>query len=88
LGNAVIAGATGLAQVAKIKSSSFGGSGGGAPSISGGGGSAPSAPQTPTVDFGFLNQGANQTSVQAYVISNQVTNSQQSQQLIEDQAAL
>jgi hypothetical protein len=26
--------------------------------------------------------------VQAYVISNQVTNSQQSQQLIEDQAAL
>lgn len=88
LGNAIIAGATGLAQVAKIKSTSFGGGGGGsAPSISGGG-SAPSAPTTPTVDFSFLNQGANQTSVQAYVISNQVTNSQQSQQLIEDQAAL
>ena len=89
IAQAVAAGAIGLAQVAKIKSTSFGGSGGGsAPSISGGGTAQPSTPTTPTVDFGFLQQGANQTSVQAYVISNQVTNAQQSQQLIEDQATL
>jgi len=85
-----IAGATGLAQVLKIKGTQFQGGAASASSVpsgtaAGGGGGVPS---TPTVDFSFLQQGANQTSIQAYVLESNVTNSQQANQLIEDQSTL
>ena len=88
IAQAVAAGAFGLAQVAKIKATQFQSSGGGSipsGSASSGGQSQPSTPQ---VDFSFLQQGANQTSVQAYVLESNVTNSQQANQLIQDQATL
>jgi len=60
-----------------------GASGGGG--FSGGSGGDATPPDT---DFGFLEPEANQTTIQAYVVEQNVTNSQQANQLIEDQAAL
>lgn len=90
---AAAAGAMGLAQVVSIGRTEYQGSttpttpsvgdlGGGG---FGGGGSQPTAPQ---IDFGFLGGGSEQTGVQAYVISQNVTNSQQANQLIQDQVVL
>lgn len=84
--------ATGAAQIAKISSSRFQGGGSGTPTAptaagsapAGGGGGAP----TPSIDFGFLNQAQNENTVQAYVIGQSVTNQQQANQLVEDQARL
>lgn len=86
-----IAAATGLAQVIKIKNTKFSGGsdtpdtniGGG-----GGGGATPQIPQQPQVDFGFLQQGENQNTIQAYVLEQNVSSSQQANQLIQDQAVL
>jgi len=88
-----IAAAIGAAQIASIAKTQF--QGGGTtpttPSVGvsgggfGGGGSQPTAPQ---IDFGFLGGGSEQTGVQAYVISQNVTNSQQANQLIQDQVVL
>ena len=92
-----IAVTSGLAQVAAIKKQRFeapapmpfaepasvADSGGGASSASGGG----SLGQAPTLDLSFLGDGAS-TNLQAFVLSNEVTNSQQQDQLISDQASL
>lgn len=84
-----IAAATGIAQIAKIKSTTFESGGSPDPSISGGGGGAtPQIPQQPQVDFGFLQQGENQNTIQAYVLEQNVSSSQQANQLIQDQAVL
>lgn len=90
LGNAIVAGTTGLLQVAKIKNTQFEGGGGGNLNVpsSGGGGATPQIPQQPQVDFGFLQQGENQNTIQAYVLEQNVSSSQQANQLIKDQAVL
>ena len=86
-----IAAATGLAQVIKIKNTKFGG-GGDSPSTSisdgGGAGATPQISQQPQVNFGFLQQGENQNTIQAYVLEQNVSSSQQANQLIQDQAVL
>ena len=85
---AASAGALGLAQVAKISQTRFGGS------ASGGGasGSAPSEGQAPTAvptpNFDFLQQGANQNTIQAYVLPSNVNNQLQANQKLQEQAAL
>jgi len=90
-----IAVTSGLAQVAAIKKQRFeapapmpfvepasvADSGGGG----GGGGAGTGA--APTLDLSFLGDGAS-TNLQAFVLSNEVTNSQQQDQLISDQASL
>jgi hypothetical protein len=86
---AAIALATGVAQVATIKKSKFGGgeTGGGSvprpttPGAAGGGGS-------PQLDLGFLGAGAGQTGFRTYVVSSEVSNAQQANQRINDQATL
>lgn len=83
-----IAAATGIAQIAKIKSTTFESGTSPAPNISGGGGATQQIPQQPQVDFGFLQQGENQQAVQAYVLEQNVSSSQQANQLIKDQAVL
>lgn len=86
---AVLAGAFGAAQVATIARTKFKApakvktpSGGG-----GGGGSAPT-PTAPQLDLGFLGGGAGQTGIRTYVVSSEVSNSQQANQRINDQASL
>ena len=85
---AASAGVTGAAQILKIKQTQFGGS------SSGGGvsGSAPSEGQAPTAaptpNFDFLQQGANQNSIQAYVLPSNVNNQLQANQKLQEQAAL
>lgn len=88
IANATAIGLSTLTNIAKIESMTFGGGGGGggsAPSSS-----TPSAPEqsAPQIDFGFLQQGNNQNTIQAYVIAQNVTNSTQANQLVKDQAAL
>ena len=83
---AAIALATGVAQVATIKKTKFGGGDTGStsvtqPSAAGGGAS-------PQLDLGFLGGGAGQTGFRTYVISSEVSNAQQANQRINDQAAL
>jgi hypothetical protein len=85
---AASAGVTGAAQILKIKQTQFGGS------SSGGGvsGSAPSEGQAPTAaptpNFDFLQQGANQNTIQAYVLPSNVNNQLQANQKLQEQAAL
>lgn len=88
LPGAALAALTGAAQVATIARSQFGG---------GGGGSTPSAPSrtvsepaptTPQLDLGFLGGGAGQTGFRTYVVSSEVSNAQQANQRINDQASL
>jgi actin-related protein len=84
-----IAAAFGIAQVATIKRTQFespaqpnaGGYGGGGASAS-----APSA--APQLDLGFLGAGGGQTGFRSYVIASEVSNSQQANQRINDQASL
>jgi len=83
---AAIALATGAAQVATIKKTKFGGGNTGStsvtqPSAAGGGAS-------PQLDLGFLGAGGGQTGFRTYVISSEVSNAQQANQRINDQAAL
>ena len=91
-----IAAATGAAQIATIAKSRFnpdsGGQDGGdieAPASvgGGGGGGGSTAAPAPTLDLSFLGDGAS-TNLQAFVLSNEVTTSQQQDQLISDQASL
>ena len=51
-------------------------------------GAAQPAPTTPQLDLGFLGGGAGQTGIRTYVVSSEVTNSQQANQRINDQASL
>ena len=87
---AAAAGLAGAAQVVTIKRQQFNASGGGgnvqspsAPSLT-----APSTPTTPQLDLGFLGAGAGQTGFRSYVIASEVSNSQQANQRINDQASL
>ena len=90
LPGALVAAATGAAQIAVIAKSRF--KSGGAstppgPSGGGGGGAAPT-PTAPQLDLSFLGGGAGQDGFRTYVIASEVSNSQQANQKINDQAAL
>lgn len=85
-----IAAAQGAAQIATIAKTKFQSTGGGGSGVnlpstpsSGGGGAT-----VPTLDFSFLEQGANQSAIQSYVLSTDVSNSMEATQLIQDQAKL
>ena len=87
-----IAAATGAAQIATILKSKFTPTGAGGVSTSGvssrgaGGGSSTQAPQ---LDLSFLGEGAGQAEpIQAYVVAQDVSNAQQANQQIQDQATL
>jgi hypothetical protein len=97
LGTAAAAAATaaGLANVKKIQSQTFqGGVGGDDSSYSGTGGAASAAtaagitPPAPTLDLGFLGEGAQQQVIETYVISENVTSAQQANKKIQDQSTL
>lgn len=90
LPGAAIAAATGVAQIATIAKSRFKGGGGTSPSAPSGGGGIAGAevPQTPQLDLSFLGAGAGQDGFRTYVIASEVSNSQQANQKINDQAAL
>jgi hypothetical protein len=86
LPGAALAALTGAAQVATIARSQFGG-GGSSPSAPSRTVSEP-APTTPQLDLGFLGGGAGQTGFRTYVVSSEVSNAQQANQRINDQATL
>ena len=86
LPGAALAAITGAAQVATIARSQFGG-GGSTPSAPSQTISEP-APTTPQLDLGFLGGGAGQTGFRTYVVSSEVSNAQQANQRINDQATL
>ena len=89
LPGAAIAAATGVAQIATIAKSRFKSGGGTSPSApSGGGAAGPPIPTAPQLDLSFLGGGAGQTGFRTYVIASEVSNSQQANQKINDQAAL
>jgi len=90
LPGAAIAAATGVAQIATIAKSRFKSAGSPPPAPSGGGGGAagPPTPTAPQLDLGFLGGGAGQDGFRTYVIASEVSNSQQANQKINDQAAL
>ena len=91
-----IAGAAGAAQIAIIAKTKF--QGGGTPPSAptpggvgglGGGGTPAGQTQAPQLDLGFLGEGAGQVApLQAYVVSENVSNAQQANQKIKEQAAL
>ena len=54
----------------------------------GGGGGSTNIPRSPQLDLGFLGEGAGQTGFRSYVIASEVSNSQQANQRINDQASL
>jgi hypothetical protein len=83
---AAIALATGVAQVATIKKTKFSGGNTGSTSVTQP--SAPGGAGAPQLDLGFLGGGAGQTGIRTYVVSSEVTNSQQANQRINDQASL
>ena len=84
--------AIGLKNVQNIKKQQF--EGGVTQPDSGGGGGVPSVgaaqgPGAPTLDLGFLGAGAGQSGpIQAYVLAENVSNAQQANQKIQDQATL
>jgi len=85
---AAAAGAAGAAQIATIKRQQFNA---GSTEISTPERqtlTAPAAPTTPQLDLGFLGGGAGQTGFRTYVVSSEVTNAQQANQRINDQASL
>ena len=88
--SAIAAGAVGVAQVAAISRTRFksGGSPPPGPSGGGGGASGPPTPTSPQLDLSFLGGGAGQDGFRTYVIASEVSNSQQANQRINDQAAL
>jgi len=89
LPGAAIAAATGVAQIATIAKSRFKSGGSPPPAPSGGRGIAGAeVPQTPQLDLSFLGGGAGQDGFRTYVIASEVSNSQQANQKINDQAAL
>ena len=91
---AAAATATGLATVKKINAQQFeGASDSPGPSYSGADVSASVAevqqtPQAPSLDLGFLGEGAQSQVIETYVISEQVTSAQQANKKIQDQATL
>jgi len=85
---AAIAAATGVAQIATIKKTQFGSGSTPPPPGSRGGGATGAIPQSPQLDLGFLGAGAGQAGFRSYVIASEVSNSQQANQRINDQASL
>jgi len=98
LGAAAAAAATaaGLANVKQIQSQQYqsagGGGGGSSYSSAGTAGQAAQAaqqtPSAPVLDLGFLGAGSQQQVIETYVISENVTNAQQANKKIQDQATL
>lgn len=80
---------SGAAQIATVKRQQFqaGGTGGNPPPTPSRSFSEP-APTTPQLDIGFLGGGAGQTGFRTYVVSSEVSNAQQANQRINDQASL
>jgi hypothetical protein len=80
-----IALATGVAQIATIKKTKFGGGDTGMKDVT-----RPTTPggTAPQLDLGFLGGGAGQTGFRTYVVSSEVSNAQQANQRINDQASL
>ena len=92
---AAAATAAGLANVKQIQSQQYqsASAGGGGAGYSSAGSSpasgAQQAPTAPTLDLSFLGQGAGQSQpIQAYVLAENVSNAQQANQKIQDQATL
>lgn len=92
---AVAAVKSGLNNVKQIKAQTYEGGGGAAstsspsPSLSGAATQATQAPQAPQIDLSFLGEGAvSEAPIQAYVISQDVSNAQQANQQIQEQAQL
>jgi hypothetical protein len=89
---AAAAGAAGAAQVATISRQQFnagGTTGGGATtSVNRPNLTEPPSPTAPQLDLGFLGGGAGQTGFRTYVVSSEVSNAQQANQRINDQATL
>ena len=86
---AAAAGAAGAAQIATIKRQEF--NSGGTASIDTPQRQTLTAPATgtaPQLDLGFLGGGAGQTGFRTYVVSSEVSNAQQANQRINDQASL
>ena len=88
---AAAAGIQGAAQVAAIAKTQYKG---GAPVATAPSGAGAPTPTTtteatpPTINLDFLGQGGQENAIQAYVISQNVTNQQQANQLLQDQAVL
>ena len=89
LPGAAIAAATGAAQIATIAKSQFN-SGDTPPPPPGDTreGGTTLSPTTPQLDLGFLGAGAGQTGFRTFVVSSEVSNAQQANQRINDQASL
>ena len=91
---AAITGAAGLAQIQNIRKTQFQGSNPPPPPAEGRGPAggfatgAVNAPGAPTLDLGFLGEGAQGGPIQAYVIAQNVSNAQQANQQVQDQATL
>ena len=77
-------------QIATIAKSRFKSAGSPPPAPSGGGGGAAGlpTPTAPQLDLSFLGGEAGQDGFRTYVIASEVSNSQQANQKINDQAAL
>lgn len=93
-GAAAAATATGLATVQQIRQTEYQSDGGGggssysSGSVASSAAAAQQAPPAPVIDLGFLGEGSQQTIVETYVISENVTSAQQANKKIQDQATL
>ena len=86
---AAAAGAAGAAQIATIRRQEFNaGVSGAASSVNRPNLTEPPSPTAPQLDLGFLGGGAGQTGFRTYVVSSEVSNAQQANQRINDQATL
>lgn len=81
-------GALQVAKIARTKYNSPDTSPATAPSLGGGGDGGGTAASIPAIDLSSLQQGANQTAIQAYVVAQNVSSQQQGVQLIQDQSRL
>lgn len=91
---AATAGAAGLAQIQNIRKTQFQGSNPPPPATEDRGpaggfaAGAVNAPGAPALDLGFLGEGAQGAPIRAYVIAQNVSNAQQANQQVQDQATL
>ena len=83
-----IAAAFGVAQVATIARTQYESPAQPTAGYGGGGASASAPSAAPQLDLGFLGAGGGQTGFRSYVIASEVSNSQQANQRINDQASL
>jgi hypothetical protein len=89
--NAVIAGATGFAQVAKIAQTQYnttGGTQGGTGGMDTGVGTGGGGMQAPPIDFSFMQQTGQPNTVETYVLAGNVANALEARQKIIDQSHL